>query len=785
MSPRVKKKRAPGRKKRGKVLPLLALKDIVIFPNMVVPLLIGREKSIKAIENAVFSNGNLFLATQKSPDNDDPRKEDIYRVGTESKILQILKMPDGSAKIMVEGIRRMKVQCYEAEASYFKVRVVEFGGTSRSGIESEALMRQAKELFETYVSTNPRIPAEITPSVLDEEDQDRLVDNICAHLLVRIQERQELLEIRRAGERLEKLISVLSSENEILLVEKKISSRVRKRIDKSQKNYYLSEQLKAIEEELGKEDYLLNEVKELEKKIQEAKMSAEGEEKALAELEKYSRMPSTSPESSVYRNYIDWLIQLPWRKMTRDNLNIDHAEKVLDSNHYGLKEPKERIIEYLAVRKLSKKLKGPILCLVGAPGVGKTSLAKSIGEALGRKFVKFSLGGVRDEAEIRGHRRTYVGALPGRIIQSLRRAGTRNPVFLLDEIDKISVDFRGDPSSALLETLDPEQNVAFNDHYIEVDFDLSQVMFIATANTPHNIHPTLLDRMEIIRLPGYTEWEKLGIAQRFLVPKQIRENGLVKYDIEFPRNTLLKIIREYTREAGLRNLERDISRICRKLAREAVKKKKKSVKVKPGDLNKFLGPRRYTYETAGDEMTVGVSTGMAWTEAGGEILKIETLLMDGKGQVTLTGQLGNVMQESARAAMSYIRAHRVRFKLSDSFHKKKDIHVHVPMGQVSKDGPSAGVAILVSVLSALTGFPVRADMAMTGEITLRGKVMPIGGLKEKVLAAHRSGIKTVIIPKENEKDLAEIPDNIKKRIKFITAERVDEILPVVFCGKNV
>ena len=780
MPSKVKKKTIPTRKKRGRVLPLLALKDIVLFPNMVVPLLVGREKSIKAIETAVFSNGNIFLATQKSAENDNPGKDDIYRIGTEGKILQILKIPDGSAKIMVEGLRRLKISAYEDEASYFSVRLVDFAKPCPAKIEIKAMMRRVRELFENYVSLNPRVPAEIAPSILDEEDPERLVDNVCAHVLVKIPERQELLEIATPDKRLLKLISVLESENEILRVEKKISSRVRRQIDKSQKTYYLHEQLKAIEKELGKEDFISNEIKELEEKILEAKMPPETQEKVLGELEKYSRIPTISPEASVYRNYIDWLVGLPWTKITRDNLNIEHAEKVLDSNHFGLKEPKERIIEYLAVRKLSRKLKGPILCLVGPPGVGKTSLARSIAEALGRKFVKFSLGGVRDEAEIRGHRRTYVGAMPGRIIQSLSRAGTRNPVFLLDEIDKMSVDFRGDPSSALLETLDPEQNIAFNDHYIEVDFDLSQVMFIATANIPHTIHPTLFDRMEIIRIPGYTEWEKLGIAERFLVPKQLKENGLAKRNITFPKNTLLKIIREYTREAGLRNLERGLSKICRKIAREVVKYKKKPVEVRVSDLKKYLGPPRHRHEMAGKEKAVGVSTGMAWTEVGGEILKIETLLMDGKGRLTLTGQLGDVMQESAHAALSYIRSNRKKFKLAENFHKNKDIHVHVPMGHVSKDGPSAGVAIVASMLSALTKKPIPGNIALTGEITLRGNVLPIGGLKEKVLAAHRSGIKTIIIPKENEKDLAEIPANIKRKIKFIAAEKIDEILSVVF-----
>ncbi len=780
MSSKVKKKTIPTRKKRGRVLPLLALKDIDLFPNMVVPLLVGREKSIKAIETAVFSNGNIFLATQKSAENDNPGKDDIYRIGTEGKILQILKIPDGSAKIMVEGLRRLKISAYEDEASYFSVRLVDFAKPCPAKIEIKAMMRRVRELFENYVSLNPRVPAEIAPSILDEEDPERLVDNVCAHVLVKIPERQELLEIATPDKRLLKLISVLESENEILRVEKKISSRVRRQIDKSQKTYYLHEQLKAIEKELGKEDFISNEIKELEEKILEAKMPPETQEKVLGELEKYSRIPTISPEASVYRNYIDWLVGLPWTKITRDNLNIEHAEKVLDSNHFGLKEPKERIIEYLAVRKLSRKLKGPILCLVGPPGVGKTSLARSIAEALGRKFVKFSLGGVRDEAEIRGHRRTYVGAMPGRIIQSLSRAGTRNPVFLLDEIDKMSVDFRGDPSSALLETLDPEQNIAFNDHYIEVDFDLSQVMFIATANIPHTIHPTLFDRMEIIRIPGYTEWEKLGIAERFLVPKQLKENGLAKRNITFPKNTLLKIIREYTREAGLRNLERGLSKICRKIAREVVKYKKKPVEVRVSDLKKYLGPPRHRHEMAGKEKAVGVSTGMAWTEVGGEILKIETLLMDGKGRLTLTGQLGDVMQESAHAALSYIRSNRKKFKLAENFHKNKDIHVHVPMGHVSKDGPSAGVAIVASMLSALTKKPIPGNIALTGEITLRGNVLPIGGLKEKVLAAHRSGIKTIIIPKENEKDLAEIPANIKRKIKFIAAEKIDEILSVVF-----
>ena len=762
------------------IFPLVPLKDLVIFPNMIVPLLVGRDKSVKAVETAILNNSNLILAAQKSAEKDEPLADDIYQIGVESKILQILKMPDGSIKVMVEGIRRLKIESYENEPSYFKVRCTEFVEECQPTIEIKAMMRTVRELFENYVSLNPRIPSEITTGILDEENPERFANNVCAHILVKVSERQELLEIPYCDKRFERIIALLNSEIEILKVEKRITSRVRKQIEKSQKTYYLHEQMKAIEKELGSEEFATPEVKELKKKINDSGMPPEALEKALAELDKYARIPTLSPEASVYRNYIEWLIDLPWKKATEDNLDIKNAQKVLDSHHFGLKEPKERIIEYIAVRKLSKQLRGPILCLVGPPGVGKTSLAKSIAEGLGRKFVKFSLGGVRDEAEIRGHRRTYVGAMPGRIIQLLCRAGTRNPVFLLDEIDKISSDFRGDPSSALLEALDPEQNTAFNDHYIEIDYDLSQVMFIATANMPHTIHPTLYDRLEIIRLAGYTEWEKLEIASKFLVPKQLKENGLLSYKITFPKRTLLAIIREYTQEAGLRNLERYISRICRKLARKVASGYKKKIVVEISDLKKYLGLPQHTYETALSSKSIGVSTGLAWTEVGGEILKIETLLMEGKGRLILTGQLGEVMQESARAALSYIRANRKIFGLTADFYRKRDIHVHVPMGHIPKDGPSAGTAILVSLVSALTGEPVSDDIALTGEITLRGKILPIGGLKEKALAAHRAKIKTVIIPEENKKELEEIPKNIKDKIKFAIVGKVSEALALVF-----
>ncbi len=782
MSSKSTKKKPSNCAKEAVLLPLLPLKDIVIFPRMVVPLLVGRDKSVRAIEAAIFSNDTILVATQKSVEEEDPEPNDIYRVGTEAKIIQILKMPDGSVKVLIEGLFRRRIERFLAQKDYFRVKTVLVSERQRVSAKLRAIMRTVADLFQSYLQINPRVPSEIAPTIAEIDEPERLADTVCAHALLKITEKQALLESPRVEDRLNRLISVLTQEIEILKIERDITGRVRDQVEKSQRTYYLHERLKAIEEELGREGHS-DEYAELEKRIRKAKMPPEAEAKALAELEKLGRMQPMSPEATVSHNYIEWLVELPWSKETTDKTDVRRAERILNEDHHGLDEPKERVLEYLAVRQLADSLTGPILCLVGPPGVGKTSLARSIARALGRKFVRVSLGGMRDEAEIRGHRRTYIGALPGRIIQSLKRVGSRNPVFLLDEIDKLSSDFRGDPSSALLEVLDPELNTAFNDHYIEADFDLSNVLFVATANTPHAIHPTLLDRMEIIRLPGYTDWEKLAIALKFLIPKQVKAHGLARRKVKISDEVLLRIIRVYTREAGVRNLEREITKILRKLAREiATDGRRGELKVGTADLKRYLGTPKYRRESAERHAEPGVAAGLAWTEAGGEILKVETLIMPGKGELTLTGHLGDIMKESARAAVSYIRAHEKTFSLPKAFHKNKDIHVHVPEGQTPKDGPSAGVAIMVSVLSALSKRAVRADTAMTGEVTLRGAVLPVGGLKEKSLAAHRSGIKRIVIPSENKRDLDDIPPRIKRACEFIPVETVDEVIAEVFEG---
>jgi ATP-dependent Lon protease len=764
------------------LLPLLPLKDIVIFPRMVVPLLVGRERSVRAVEAAIFSNDTILVATQKAVEEENPEADDIHRVGTEAKIIQILKMPDGSAKVLIEGVCRRRIERFLAQKDYFRVKTVAVGERQRVSAKLRAVMRTVADLFQTYLQINPRVPSEIASTIGEIDDPERLADTVCAHAVLKISEKQALLETARVEDRLNRLIDVLTQEIEILKIERDITGRVRDQVEKSQRTYYLHERLKAIEEELGREGQT-GEYAELDARIRRAKMPPDAEAKARAELEKLGRMQPMSPEATVSHNYIEWLVELPWSKETTDKTDVRRAERILNEDHHGLDEPKERVLEYLAVRKLADSLTGPILCLVGPPGVGKTSLARSVARALGRKFVRVSLGGMRDEAEIRGHRRTYIGALPGRIIQSLKRVGSRNPVFLLDEIDKLSSDFRGDPSSALLEVLDPEINTAFNDHYIEADFDLSKVLFIATANTPHTIHPTLLDRMELIRLPGYTDWEKLAIASKFLVPKQVKAHGLSRRKVKITDEALLRIIRDYTREAGVRNLEREITKILRKLAREiATDGRGGELKVGAGDLKRYLGTPRYRRERAEKTADPGVATGLAWTEAGGELLKVETSIMRGKGEMTLTGHLGEIMKESAQAAISYIRAHEERLALPKAFHKSSDIHVHVPEGQTPKDGPSAGVAIMASVLSALSKRAVRADTAMTGEITLRGAVLPVGGLKEKSLAAHRCGIKRIVIPYENKRDLDDIPSKIKRACQFIPVATVDELISEVFEG---
>ena len=760
-------------------LPLLPLRDMVIFPFMVVPLVVGREKSIAAVEEALSKDKTILLCAQKSVKVEEPSLDDIYPLGTVGQIIQSVKLPDGSYKLLVEGMYRAKVKKLLPIKEFLNADVEYVSTAVDKTIEVEAMMRSLVNQFEEYVKLNQRVPTEAFATIANIADPDQMADTVASYLTMRVAERQAILEIIDPVERIKKLTEVLNSEIGILQIEKKISSNVRKQIEKAQKEYFLQEQLKAIEKELGQKDDYKNELDDLKEKIKQAKMPKEAQEVALRELEKLSRTYPSSPEATVSRNYIDWLVALPWSVKTEDNLDIKNAEKILADDHYGLEKPKERILEYLAVLKLVKSMKGQILCFVGPPGVGKTSLAKSIARALGRNFVRISLGGMRDEAEIRGHRRTYIGSLPGRIIQSIRKAKSKNPVFLLDEVDKMSTDFRGDPAAALLEVLDPEQNSTFSDHYLEVEFDLSDVMFITTANFQDNIPFPLQDRMEIIKISGYTEYDKVKIAQGFLVPKQIKANGLKEENIKFTQDAILRIVRRYTREAGVRNLEREIARVCRRIAKDVVKKEKDlKIRLTGKKIEKYLGPVQFTEPKKEEKSEVGVSTGLAWTEAGGDIISIESTLMTGKGKLTLTGKLGEVMQESAQAALSYIRSRAKEFDIDDSFYKKMDIHIHIPEGAIPKDGPSAGITMATALVSSLTKRPVKKDVAMTGEITLRGKVLPIGGLKSKILAAHMVGIKTVIIPKENEKDLIEIPKNILKDIKIIPVEYMDQVLDI-------
>ncbi|MFH1904187.1 MAG: endopeptidase La [bacterium] len=760
--------------------PLIPIRDIVVLPYMIVPLWIARSKSILAVEKAMAGSKKVLLVAQKNAHIEDPNPEDIYEVGTIGEILQVVKNPDGSIKVLIEGTNRAKIIRYVNTRGIFEVKTEKIKEPSEKTPEIEALMRTVIKLFQKYGELNPKIPREFLGSLNDLNQPGRLVDVIASHIAVKMEAKQQILESFQHEDRLRKIIEILMGEVEILGVEKKIQGRVTEQIGKTQKQFYLQEQMKAIEKELGKGSKDGDEFAELKAKIKEVKMTKEAEEKANKELGKLAKMHSMSPEATVIRNYLDWLIGVPWSKETQDKLNIKKSEEILNQDHYGLEKAKERILEFLAVRKLVKKLKGPILCFVGPPGVGKTSLGRSIARALGRKFIRVSLGGVRDEAEIRGHRRTYIGALPGKIIQSLRKVGSRNPVFLLDEVDKMSVDFRGDPSSALLEVLDPEQNHEFNDHYLEVDFDLSNVLFIATANVIHNIPPTLLDRFEVINFSGYTEIEQVKIANQFLITKQLKANGLNGNLLEISDKTILSIVRHYTREAGVRNLEREIASICRKTAKLIVEKKRtKKIKVLPGNLSDFLGNKKFRYNKGEEKEEIGVVTGLAWTEVGGEILSIEVAVMAGKGELILTGQLGDVMKESGQASLSFIRSKAKELGLAKNFYKNIDIHIHVPEGGIPKDGPSAGVAMAVSLASALTKKPVKKDIAMTGEITLRGNVLPVGGIKSKVLAAHRSNIKTVILPQENKKDLDDIPLNVRKKIRFIFVKDTDQIFKKV------
>ncbi len=759
-------------------MPLLPLRDIVIIPHMVVPLFVGRGKSIQALEQSLKAEGPIFLVTQKDSKENDPGITQLYQVGTVAKILQMLRLPDGTVKVLVEGLWRARLLEMLQSEPCFLVRVERLQAFIPRTPELEALLRAARDAFQYYSRLNKKISQELVASVLQIEDPDRFTDSVLPHLNVKLEERQRLLEVMDPRERLEQLLALLQGEIEILEIERKIRARVKKQMEKSQREYYLSEQMRAIQKEMGEKDDFRAELQELEKRIQEKKLSEEAREKALHELKKLKMMSPMSAEATVVRNYVDWILSLPWSEYTEEKLDIDEAARILEEDHYGLEQPKERILEYLAVQSLVERIKGPILCFVGPPGVGKTSLGRSIARATGRRFVRLSLGGVRDEAEIRGHRRTYIGALPGKIIQSMKKAGSSNPVFLLDEVDKMSMDFRGDPSAALLEVLDPEQNHAFNDHYLDLDYDLSRVMFITTANTLHSIPAPLQDRMEIIRLPGYTEEEKLEIARRFLVPKQLEGHGLSGRPIRFSDSAIRSIIRLYTREAGVRNLEREVATVCRKVARRLLQERKDGpLRVTARKLEGYLGVPKYRYGRVEEkEHLVGLAMGLAWTEAGGELLSTEVAVMPGKGKLTVTGKLGDVMQESAHAALSYVRSRSRLLRLEEDFYQKLDIHIHVPEGATPKDGPSAGITMTTAIASALLRIPVRADLAMTGEITLRGRVLPVGGLKEKLLAAHRGRVRTVIIPAENQKDLKEIPSKVLRELEVVFVEHMDEVL---------
>lgn len=760
-----------------RILPLLPLRGVLVFPYMVINLDVGREKSVAALEEAMLNyDRQILLATQIEAQKEEPGQEDIYQVGCIAEIKQLLKLPGGTIRVLVEGINRAKIVEYLDSEAYFLVNVNVFEEQEVQSTELKAQTRYLTNLFEQYIKLNKKIPDEAMVSIATIDEPQRLADLIAGHLNLKIPEKQKLLEAIDSQDRLEKLIKILTSEIEILEVERKIGNRVRRQMEKSQKEYYLREQVKAIQEELGERDEKGTEAEEFRRRITKAFLPQEVEEKALKEVDRLEKMPPMVAESSVIRNYLDWLLSVPWHKATEDRIDIKAAEEILNKDHYGLKKVKERILEYLAVRKLTERIKGPIICFVGPPGVGKTSLAKSIARALDRKFVRISLGGVRDEAEIRGHRRTYVGAMPGRIIQGLRTVGTKNPVFLLDEVDKMSMDFRGDPSAALLEVLDPEQNNTFSDHYIEVPVDLSQVLFITTANVAYNIPRPLLDRMELIYLPGYTEQEKFQIAKRYLLPKQTEEHGLQGRQLQINNDALLNTIRYYTRESGVRNLDRELAKIARKAAKRIAEGTQSKVIVTAKNLEKFLGITRFRYGLSENESLVGVATGLAWTEVGGDILQIEVSIMKGKGMLILTGKLGDVMKESAQAGYTYIRSRAQMLNIEEDFHNKYDVHIHVPEGAIPKDGPSAGITMATALASALTNRKVKRDVAMTGEITLRGRVLPVGGIKEKVLAAHRAGIKIIILPKENKKDLEDIPANIRKELKFIMVEHIDEVL---------
>ncbi len=756
------------------IYPVLPLRDIVVFPHMIVPLFVGREKSIKALEEVVKNERLIMLATQKNAGDDDPAKDAIFETGTLATVLQLLKLPDGTVKVLVEGLARAQIVDYVRSEEFYEAHAKAIDDVAGESVEVEALARSVVTEFESYVKLNKKVSPEVVAAVGQIDNYSRLADTITSHLAVKISDKQDVLEILDVAKRLEKVLSFMESEISVLNVEKRIRSRVKRQMEKTQREYYLNEQMKAIQKELGDEDGK-DEISEIEDRINKTKLTKEARDKALAEVKKLRQMSQMSAEATVVRNYLDWMLSLPWGKKTKIKKDLGHAQALLDAEHYGLEKVKDRIVEYLAVQSRANKLTGPILCLVGPPGVGKTSLGKSIAKATGREFVRMSLGGVRDEAEIRGHRRTYIGSMPGKIIQSMRKAKSQNPLFLLDEIDKLGMDFRGDPSSALLEVLDPEQNSSFNDHYLEVDYDLSNVMFITTSNTL-NIPPALLDRMEVIRIAGYTEDEKIEIARRHLIPEATTKHGLAAKEWKITEEALLLLIRRYTREAGVRNLSRELANLARKSVKEILLKKKKTVLIDEKKIEDFLGVPKYRFGETEDEDQVGVVTGLAWTEVGGELLTIEGLMMPGKGKMTVTGNLKDVMKESISAAASYVCSRSVSFGIEPPLFERRDIHVHVPEGATPKDGPSAGIAMATAIVSVLTGIPVRRDIAMTGEVTLRGRVLPIGGLKEKLLAALRGGVKTVLIPEENAKDLADIPDNVKNALEVIPVSRMDEVL---------
>jgi len=759
-------------------LPFLPLRGVVVYPQIVHPLFVARDKSIKALKAAMAADKKVVLAAQRNHSEDDPRKDDLYTIGTVATVLQLMHVNDGTVKVLVEGVERVNIRQYHFDGDYYMADIAPMGSHVVEEKDTDILVRSLLSQFDQYVQLSKKISPEVLTSITSIDDPSRLVDTIATHMALQLQEKQNILELANLKPRIEHLMALIESEIDIFQVEKRIRGRVKKQMEKSQREYYLNEQMKAIQKEMGELDEAPNEAEELKRRIEEAGMPAEARDKANGELNKLKMMSPMSSEASVVRTYLDWMINVPWKKRTRIQQDLKRAEQILENDHYGLKEVKERILEYLAVQRRVKKLKGPILCLVGPPGVGKTSLGESIARATGRKFVRMALGGVRDEAEIRGHRRTYIGSLPGKVIQRMAKVGVRNPLILLDEVDKMGMDHRGDPASALLEVLDPEQNHSFNDHYLEVDYDLSDVMFICTSNSM-NIPGPLLDRMEVIRLPGYTEDEKMNIALRYLVPKQCSNNGLATNELVFSEEAILALIRHYTREAGVRGLEREIAKVCRKVVKEkSLKTEGVPALIRPEDLEHYAGVHRFDYGKAEDADAIGQVNGLAWTQVGGELLTIEAVAIPGKGKITMTGSLGDVMQESIQAALTVVRSRAASLGLEENFQELKDLHVHVPEGATPKDGPSAGVGMCTALVSVLTGIPVRKDVAMTGEITLRGQVLPIGGLKEKLLAAHRGNIKTVIIPKENERDLKEIPDNIKADLQIKPVKWIDEVLQI-------